>query len=98
MSGAALCTFAIYGDNGLKNALTIPVTETLVSALAVQVELELGDVDQVIEEMADLCGELLDSHISIMSRTGPITAFAGAIGGHFEVLFGGRIPSEKVIR
>lgn len=78
--------------------LPIPVTETLVSALAVQVEFELGDVDQVIEEMADLCGELLDSHISTPSRAGPITAFAGAIGGHFDVLFGGRIPSEKVIR
>src|SRR5260221_12907942 len=78
--------------------LPIPFTKTLVSALAVQVEFELGDVDQVIEELADLCGELLDSHISIMSRTCPITAFAGAIGGHFEVLFGGRIPSEKVIR
>ena len=78
--------------------LPIPVTETLVSALAVQVELKPRDVDQVVEEMADLCGELLDSHISRMSRTGPITAFAGAIGGHFEELFGGQIPSEKVIR
>ena len=40
--------------------LPIPVTETLVSALAIKVDLSLGDVDQDIGEMADLCSEILN--------------------------------------
>jgi len=42
----------------------LPVTTALVRALAVQGELELGDMDEDIEEMADLCDELLNSDIS----------------------------------
>ena len=56
-----------------------PVATALVHALAVQVELELGDVDQDIEEMADLCDEHLNSDISIESLTNPITHFARTI-------------------
>ena len=75
----------------------IPVTETLVSALAVKVELDLGEVDQDIDEMADLCRELLSSQTTISSRTRHITEFAVAVGGHIQNLFGGRVPSEKVL-
>jgi CHAT domain-containing protein len=78
--------------------LPIPITGALVGALAVQAELALGDADQDIEDMADLCNELLDSDISIKSLTGPIMAFSEAINAHFEVFFGERTPSKKVIR
>jgi len=75
-----------------------PITATLVGALAVQAELALGDADQDIEEMADLCNEVLDSDISITSLTGTIMDFARAINVHFDVFFGERTPSKKVIR
>jgi len=62
----------------------VPVTTALVHALAVQVDLELGDVDQDIEEMADLCDELLNSNISLQSLTDAIADFARAISIHFK--------------
>ena len=75
----------------------IPVTAALVHSLAAQVRLELGDVDQDIEEMADLCDELLNySDISIQSLTGPITDFTRAIRFHFKNSFEYKICSEKV--
>jgi len=77
--------------------IPILVTETLVSALALQVYLNLGDVDQDIEEMADLCGEILNSQITITTRARHIVDFAAAVSGHIQDLFGERVPSEKVL-
>ena len=74
----------------------IPVTIALVQALAVQVELELRDVDQDIEEMADLCDELLSSDISIRSVTIPIMDFAKAISLHFKCHLEWKIRSSNV--
>jgi len=73
-----------------------PVSTALIHALAVQVELELGDVDEDIEEMADLCDELLNSDISIQSLDHPIAAFARTIGLHFKSHFEWKNCSEKV--
>ena len=74
----------------------IPVSAALVHLLAVQVRLELGDKDQDLEEMADLCDELLNSDISIQSLTGPITDFTRAIRLQFKNSFEYKICSEKV--
>ena len=49
-----------------------PVITALINALAVRGELEPRDVDRGVEEMADLCHELLDSDISIESLPFPI--------------------------
>ena len=73
----------------------LPVTIALVHVLAVQVELELGDVDQDVEELADLCDELFNSDISIQSMTGPIADFTRAIHLHLDS-FEYKICSEKV--
>ena len=62
----------------------VPVTTALVHALAVQVDLDVGDVDQDIEEMAGLCDELLNSNISLQSLTDAIADFARAISVHFK--------------
>ena len=78
--------------------LPYPVTATLVRALALSAELELGDVDQDIEEMADLCDELLNSDISIESLTNAIEAFAMAVGSRKKEYFEREILSEKVIK
>jgi len=75
----------------------ILVTEALVSALALQVYLDLGGVDQDIEEMADLCSEILSSQTTITIRARYIEDFAVAVGGHIQDLFGERVPSEKVL-
>lgn len=64
-------------------------------------KLDLGEVDQDIEDMADLCDELLDSGISIKRLTSPIMAFCEAFkfiahhnaSGRME----GRLISEKFI-
>ena len=74
----------------------VPVAIALVHALAMQVELEIGDVDEDIEEMAGLCDELLNSDISIRSLTNPITDFAKAIDRHFNDSFERKICSGKV--
>ena len=75
----------------------LPVTTALVQALALQVDLELGDVDQDIEEMADLCDELLNSDMSIQSLTNTITDFARAVQARCKVPFEWKIHSEKTI-
>jgi len=75
----------------------VPVTTALVHALAMQVELELGDVDQDIEEMACLCDELLNSDIPIQSLTDPIADFARAVSVRFNEPFEVETCSEKVI-
>ena len=74
----------------------LPVTTALVQALAVHVELDLGDLDEDVEEMADLCDELLTSDLSIQSLTNPIVDFASAFSDHFGALEW-RVPSEKII-
>jgi len=74
----------------------VPVAIALVHTLAMQVELEIRDVDEDIEEMAGLCDELLNSDISIQSLTNPITDFARAIDRHFNDSFEWKICSGKV--
>jgi len=74
----------------------VPVTKALVHALAWHVESELGDVDEDIEEMADICDDLLNSDISTQSLTGPIADFAGAIRVMFKDLKR-KNRSEKVM-
>jgi hypothetical protein len=75
----------------------IPVTANLVGSLALQAE-ELGEMDQDIKEMADLCNDLLDCDISPDSLIDPIMTFARTVRARSEENFGVRIPSEKVIR
>ena len=69
----------------------------LAYALSIQVKLELGDVDQDIEEMADLCHELLNSDIPVEILTNPIVAFCEAVVTHLKGTSQSYIPSEKVI-
>ncbi|KAI9438875.1 CHAT domain-containing protein [Lactarius psammicola] len=54
------------------------VTTTLVHALALQVELEAGNLTQDIEEMAVLCRELL-MDASNSDSIGPIALFVGSV-------------------
>jgi len=79
------------------NPFYFPVTGFLVSGLALQVELKLGDVDQDIEEMADLCNELLNSNISTDSLIPRIVAFAKTVYARDTENSRARIPSEKTI-
>jgi len=74
------------------------VTGILVCALGVRVTLELGDVYQDIEEMADLCNELINSDIATKSLIEPIVAFARAVCAHLSTTFRAHIPPEKVFR
>ena len=82
----------------IHNRFTIPVTNILVFALALQVELKLGDADQDIEEMADLCDELMNSDSDTLTEdlTGAIMAFAITFLDRTETITT-RIPSEKLI-
>jgi CHAT domain-containing protein len=73
------------------------VTEVLVRTLALRVELELGDADQDIEEMADLCDELLNSGMSTESLSNPILEFVRTVKYHLKDPMAGKIPSEKII-
>ena len=78
--------------------LPFPVTETLAHVLADQMESNLGDMGRDIEEMADLCDELLDTDISTESLTSLVMFFARAAAAHFARKLEGQIhPSEKVI-
>jgi len=61
--------------------------------LALQVKLKLGDVGQDIEEMADLCDELLSSDSSTDFLTKAIIAFGDTV---LDQTITERIPSEKV--
>jgi CHAT domain-containing protein len=79
------------------NPFSFSVTSFLVRALAFQAKFELGDVDEDIEEMADLCDELLNSDISSDTLPTPIMAFAETINARVMHILGRRIPSEKVI-
>jgi CHAT domain-containing protein len=74
------------------------VTATFVRILAVRAELEPGNVDRDIEEMADLCDELLNSETPAEVLKYPISAFVVTVDGHFkDPIAGPRMPSEKVI-
>src|SRR6266851_7268418 len=55
----------------IHNRFSIPVTRNFVRALACQVESKVENVDQNIEEMADLCDELLSSDSSTNFLTRP---------------------------
>ena len=81
--------------------LPFPVTSVLVYALAIQVEMELGDAVQDIEEMAGLCDELLNNQadVSLASSTEAIITFVETIAAHNEesVNPGAKFLSEKVI-
>jgi CHAT domain-containing protein len=78
---------------------SFPVTENLVYPLALQARLKLGDVDENVEEMADLCDELLDSDVSTDSLTRPIMLFASTVEFRDKEspYPGVKFPSEKVI-
>ena len=73
------------------------VAGTLVSALTVQMELEPKNVDQDIEEMVDLCDELLKSGISTDSLIHLIMEFMRAVRVRLREPFDGKVPSEQVI-
>lgn len=75
----------------------LPVTSTLVLALAAKIQLGLGDVDQDISALGDLCDELLNSDISMKFLTTSIVAFARAVYAHLKGPFGGQIPPKKAI-
>ena len=72
------------------------IGKMLVHALAFQVGLEVGDVVEDIEEMADLCLELLNSGIGATSSPA-ITCFAGVIKSRFGIQENGEAPPAKVI-
>ena len=74
----------------------VPVTIVLAHTLAMQVKLGFGDMDEDIEETADLCDELLDSDISIQWLIGTIKAFASAIYLRFKGPAERKILSKKV--
>ncbi len=80
----------------VQNLFSFPVSSFLVNALSLQVELKLGGVDQDIEEMTDLCHELLNSDISTESLILPIMAFTSTVDARPDSL-GVQIPSDKVI-
>jgi len=76
---------------------SFPVAATLVHVLVAQVELELGDVDEDIEEMTDLCDDLLNSDISTNSLIGPIVTFVKTFHGRVKEPFETQVPSENGI-
>ena len=72
------------------------VKDSLMTALALQVELELGDVMQDIEEMADLVLELLNSDTWTTS-TDTITSFAAVVKHRYGKWGYGKEPRAKTI-
>ena len=74
----------------------LPVATALVHVLAVQVELKLEDVGCDIDEMAELCDELLNSDISIQFLIGSMEAFARAINLHLRGFVERKTFSEEV--
>ena len=73
-----------------------PVTEILICSLAIQVELGLGE-DQEIEEMAELCNECFSSDVMTTLLTDAIKAFASAVDAHLDPTSERPPPSEDVI-
>jgi len=83
--------------------LPFTVTSILVHALAIQVELELEDAARDIEEMADLCDELLDfdTSESTSSSYAPVMVLLEAVNArlakHTDWQWQLRPPYEKVM-
>jgi CHAT domain-containing protein len=96
---SVVCLRCLCGlPHNVRHSLYYPIRPNLFSFLSSQVKLNLGDVDQDIEEMADLFHELLISATPtdwFMSLTAPIKTFADAVLHHAEDE--ARIHSEKVI-
>ena len=84
--------------HGVSMDALLPLTTAFVCVLAVQVKLKLEDVDRDIEEMANLCDQLLNSDISIQLLIGTIEAFARTINLDLQgpVQVGRKNLSEKV--
>ena len=74
-----------------------PVTETLVDALAIQVELEAGNVMENIGEMAVLCHELLTSDTSSANTTCAFMHFFAALISKLHLPFPDK-PMEQIIQ
>ena len=72
------------------------VTSSLVRALAVQVQLEAGNVMQNIKEMAVLCHELLTSDASHGDITPSITCFARAVASKTRLLISDQLSNEVI--
>src|SRR6266851_14959 len=81
------------------NDFSFPVTTYLVRVLAFQAQLELGDVDQDIEEMAVLCDDLLDELLTgnpdISTISNPVIDFMKTVDTRGTATLGVRIPSER---
>ena len=65
--------------------------------MALHVELNLGNVDEDIEEMADLCDELLKSDMSIQFVINPIANLTKAIKVYLKDHLVWKFRSDKVI-
>jgi len=72
------------------------VTEILICSLAIQVELGLGE-DQEIKEMAELCNECFSSDVMTTLPTDAIKAFVSAVCAHLDPTSERPPPSEDVI-
>ena len=77
--------------------LPIPVPAVLALTLAVHLELNLGDVDEDIEEMAELCDELLKSDISKPFVLKPIAGLARAIKFYLKGHLHWKFRSDRVM-
>jgi len=82
-----------------RDATALPaqyVTMSIMRAMATQVGLEPGDAGQDIEEMTDLCDELLNSDVPGKYLTRPIMSLTNALRSHSRAL-DRQLPSEKLI-
>ena len=83
------------------NHFPITVTETLIRTLAIQVETVPGNADQGIEEMAELCDELLNSESAVSTDSLPVMRaimdFATVVDPCSKRAVEWKIPSDKVI-
>jgi len=82
--------------NGVPIPVYFPITVILIRSLALQVELYLGE-DQEIEEMAELCDELFSSDITRERIADSIVAFAGAVSARLGDHWAAPLPSENAI-
>jgi len=74
------------------------ITMYLVLAIAIQVELELGNAEQDIEEMVGLCDELFNSDVSRKYITLPIMSLSmSALRCRLGESVTWQMPSEKLI-
>lgn len=88
----------LYGQwHEVQNDTAFTVRRALVSALAIHVDLGLGDVYRDIEEIADLCEAPLDLDTSIESLSFLINLLVRAVKTLFEGPLERQILSEKVL-